>query len=104
MKSLVTKLKDVFLDILAFSAELLGSLPTKRGDNLFREGDGNSDLIGIVVPVGQDVTKDDGKVRYSGVDWNARLHESCKVEIIKTNSMGKIIAVKENVLFISNDL
>ena len=102
MKSLVSKLKNVFLDILAFSAELLGSLPTKRGDNFLREGDGNSDLIGIVVPVSQNVTKTEGKVRYSGLDWNARLHNSCMVEIINTNAMGKIIAVKDNVLFISN--
>jgi hypothetical protein len=50
-------------------------------------------MIGLQVPVIDDITKKAGTVRYSGVNWNARLAEHVKVDAIKSNSICLIVAV-----------
>ena len=101
MKNILNKVIVFILDMLAFCVELLGWFPTKRGDRFLREGGGESDLIGVIVPVCQDVTKIKGKVRYSGIEWNARLVEASSLETISSGTKVEIVAVDGNVLIIS---
>ena len=101
MKNLLSRVANYISDVLAFFSELFGWLPTKRGDRFLREGGGDSDLIGVKAPVSQDITRVDGKVRYSGIDWSARLDRASPVEIIPIGIMVQIVAVDGNVLIVS---
>ncbi len=40
-------------------------------------------MIGLRVPVSVSIDADGGKVRYSGVDWNARLSDDAGVALIE---------------------
>lgn len=62
--------------------------------------DTSSDMIGQIVPVSEIVTLNGGKVRHSGIDWNARLSDSAKVETIDAGQRVKIVAVEGNVLIV----
>lgn len=67
--------------------------PLKKMQNSRSQTDNSSDMIGLQVPVIDDITKKTGTVRYSGVNWHARLAEHVKVDAIKSNSICLIVAV-----------
>jgi len=62
--------------------------------------DTSSDMIGQTVPVSEEVTTNGGKVRHSGINWNARLSESATVASRDVGQRVKIVAVDGNVLII----
>ncbi|QUM77123.1 NfeD family protein [Moritella sp. 24] len=62
--------------------------------------DTSSDMIGQTVPVSESVTVNGGKVRHSGINWNARLSDSAKIDMIDVGIRAKIVAVDGNVLII----
>ncbi|MDX2319715.1 MAG: NfeD family protein [Moritella sp.] len=62
--------------------------------------DTSSDMIGQTVPVSESVTINGGKVRHSGINWNARLSDTAKVDVIDVGIRAKIVAVDGNVLII----
>lgn len=47
--------------------------PLKRFQNHGGGPDTSSDMIGRTVPVSETITATNGKIRFSGIDWNARL-------------------------------
>jgi len=67
--------------------------PLKKMQNSRRKTDDSSDMIGLQVPACDDITKTTGSVRYSGVNWNARLAENVEVEVIANNSICTIVAI-----------
>ncbi|QFI38189.1 NfeD family protein [Moritella marina ATCC 15381] len=62
--------------------------------------DTSSDMIGQTVPVSEVITINGGKVRHSGINWNARLSESATVSSIAVDLRVKIVAVDGNVLIV----
>jgi len=62
--------------------------------------DTSSDMIGQTVPVSEAVTINGGKVRHSGINWNARLNESATVSSLDVGLRVKIVAVDGNVLIV----
>jgi len=62
--------------------------------------DTSSDMIGQTVPVSDVVTINGGKVRHSGINWNARLSESATVEALDIGLRVKIVAVDGNILIV----
>lgn len=62
--------------------------------------DTSSDMIGQTVPVSEAVTINGGKVRHSGINWNARLSESATVSSLDVGLRVKIVAVDGNVLIV----
>lgn len=74
--------------------------PLKRfqGNRLVQ--DTSSDMIGQTVPVSEVVTLNGGKVRHSGINWNARLSETATVELLDVGLRVKIVAVDGNILIV----
>lgn len=67
--------------------------PLKSMQNSRSKTDDSSDMIGLQVPVVDDVTNAEGSIRYSGLNWNARLADEVDVEVIETSSMCTIVAI-----------
>jgi len=67
--------------------------PLKKIQNSRSKTDNSSDMIGLQVPASDDITKISGSVRYSGVNWNARLAEDIDIEVIENKSACTIVAV-----------
>ncbi len=67
--------------------------PLKAMQNSRSKTDDSSDMIGLQVPVTEDITKEAGNIRYSGINWNARLAEDADVDVIENNRICTIVAV-----------
>ena len=74
--------------------------PLKKFQNTKTATDNSSDMIGLRVPASADITATDGSIRYSGINWNARLSESCNVEKIDDKSLCEIVAIKGNTMLV----
>jgi len=94
------ELEVLSVGLLTATSALLLWKPLKhfQGDKFVQ--DTSSDMIGQTVPVSEAVTINGGKVRHSGINWNARLSDTAKVEIIDAGVRAKIVAVDGNVLII----
>jgi len=67
--------------------------PLKAMQNSRSKTDDSSDMIGLQVPAFDNITKDAGSIRYSGINWNARLAEDADVDVIESNRICTIAAV-----------
>ncbi|KXO13380.1 putative activity regulator of membrane protease YbbK [Moritella sp. JT01] len=94
------ELEVLSVGLLTATSTLLLWKPLKhfQGDKFVP--DTSSDMIGQMVPVSEPVTINGGKVRHSGINWNARLSESAAVEIREVGLRVKIVAVDGTILII----
>lgn len=67
--------------------------PLKNIQNPKSKTDDSSDMIGLIVPVVDDITNIAGSIRYSGVNWQARLAEGIDVEVIISDNQCTIVGV-----------
>lgn len=74
--------------------------PLKNLQNSKSKTDTSSDMIGLKVPVSTDITETSGNIRYSGINWNARLAEDASVEVITTEQQCQIVAVSGNTMLV----
>ena len=74
--------------------------PLKNLQNSKSKTDTSSDMIGLKVPVSTDITETSGNIRYSGINWNARLAEDASVEVITTEQQCHIVAVSGNTMLV----
>ena len=74
--------------------------PLKSLQNSKDKTDNSSDMIGLQVPTSDDITNTSGSVRYSGVNWNARLAEDVDIEVIENNSSCTIVAVSGTTMLV----
>jgi membrane protein implicated in regulation of membrane protease activity len=74
--------------------------PLKNFQNSGGGADTSSDMIGKQVSVSSQITPIGGKIRYSGIDWNARLVTDCSVDSIEENVYCEIAAVDGNVMLV----
>lgn len=74
--------------------------PLKKMQNPSSETNKSSDLVGIEVPCVTAVTKSTGSVRYSGIDWPARLMQPSKVDEIEPGDLSKVCAIEGNILMV----
>lgn len=75
--------------------------PLKSLQNSKDKTDDSSDMIGLQVPASADITMTQGSIRYSGINWNARLVDNCSVEKISDQSMCIIVAISGNTMLVS---
>lgn len=81
---------------LGISTAILAAVlwqPLKKFQNSGGGPDSSSDMIGIKVPASTDISQSGGKIRYSGIDWNARMSEEAGVDTIAAESMCTIVGV-----------
>ena len=74
--------------------------PLKNFQNSGGGADTSSDMIGRQVSTSAEVTAGGGSIRFSGVDWSARLAKDCGVESMPLDSLCEIVAVDGNVMVV----
>ncbi|MEI6895785.1 MAG: NfeD family protein [Colwellia sp.] len=67
--------------------------PLKKLQNPSSKTDESSDMIGLTVPAVDEITATTGSIRYSGLNWPARLADDVDVGVIESQSMCIIAAV-----------
>jgi len=73
--------------------------PLKTFQNRGDGTDNSSDMIGLAVPSVTEITALEGAIKYSGINWKARLDKNHK-ENIAAGTMCKITAVKGNIMIV----
>lgn len=71
----------------------------KRFQNADGGRDTSSDMIGKLLPVTQLITRDQGKVAYSGIDWQARL-DAAYTEPVAVGTRALVVAVQGALLLV----
>ncbi|MEN0037966.1 MAG: NfeD family protein [Cellvibrio sp.] len=84
--------------LAALSAALLWK-PLKTFQNAGVGRDTSSDMIGKVLPVSQLITRDQGAVAYSGIDWQARL-DAAYTEPVAVGNRAHVVAVQGALLLV----
>ncbi|MCP3907894.1 MAG: NfeD family protein [Oceanicoccus sp.] len=74
--------------------------PLKNLQNNGGGPDTSSDMIGQNVASSSEITRHGGTIRYSGIDWNARLDAECSVDNIAEGERCLITAVDGNVMIV----
>lgn len=74
--------------------------PLKNFQNSGGGSDTSSDMIGRQVMTSHIVTINDGRIRFSGIDWNARLAPDCTVTSIHAGAACIISAVDGNIMIV----
>ncbi len=74
--------------------------PLKRLQNPDSKTDNSSDMVGLQVPVSVEVTTTSGNIRYSGINWNARLSTDAGVECISEGRQCEIVAISGNTMIV----
>lgn len=74
--------------------------PLKALQNSKEKTDNSSDMIGLQVIVSADITQKTGSVRYSGINWQARLADGVSVESISAESQCEIVAITGNIMLV----
>ncbi len=74
--------------------------PLKRLQNPDSKTDNSSDMVGLQVPVSVEVTTTSGNIRYSGINWNARLSTDAGVESISESNQCEIVAISGNTMIV----
>lgn len=74
--------------------------PLKRFQNTKSATDTSSDMIGLRVLASADITAISGSIRYSGINWNARLADNSNVEKINDKSQCQIVAISGNTMLV----
>ena len=88
------------LGLVSVLSSLLLWKPLKQLQGSGKVRDTSSDLIGRLVPVSQELTPISGKIRYSGIDWQARLDEQLGLERVEVGEQVRIVAVDGTVLIV----
>jgi inner membrane protein len=84
--------------LAALSAVLLWK-PLKKFQNAGGGRDTSSDMIGKILPVTKLITRNQGLVNYSGIDWQARLDPAYS-EAVDIGSRARVVAVEGALLLV----
>ncbi|WP_019029750.1 NfeD family protein [Colwellia piezophila] len=87
--------------VLSAVITLLLWKPLKKMQNSRSKTDDSSDMIGLQVLVSDDITKAGGSIRYSGINWQARLADDVEIEVIENNSQCTIVAVTGTTMLVA---
>jgi len=74
--------------------------PLKNFQNKGSGKDSSSDMIGLSVVSTSSISMKPGTVRYSGIDWPAKLAEDCGDITIEPEVTVQIVAITGNTLFV----
>ena len=74
--------------------------PLKSLQNSKEKTDNSSDMIGLQVLASTCITTTTGTIRYSGINWQARLADDIDVTEITEQSQCEIVAIKGNTMLV----
>jgi len=86
--------------IFSLTSALVLWKPLKRIQGSKHPRDNSSDMIGQTVLVSNEVTSIGGSIRYSGINWQAKLSKSTKLEKLEIDSTVEICAVEGTVMIV----
>jgi len=75
--------------------------PLKNFQNSGGGPDNSSDMIGLKVPASSSINQSSGKIRYSGIDWNARLSSDAGVDSIAAKQLCTIVSVEGTTMLVT---
>jgi hypothetical protein len=87
--------------LVSLGVALLGKGPLQRFQNADVAEDQSSDLIGRELTATHEVTKRDGRVHWSGVEWQARLAADAPVETLAPGARARVTRVENLVLVLT---
>ena len=94
MVSLIRTIFDYVLDVLAILFSWLFQHPTSRYSRRIDSPEDSFERVqGKLALVVEDVTSECGIVRYSGVNWKAKISDEESIETFKS---GEEVSIKEN--------
>lgn len=85
--------------LTAFVAAVLWK-PLKSLQNSKGKTDNSSDMVGLQVLVSTEVTTTAGSIRYSGINWQARLADEITETSISEHSLCEIVAITGNIMLV----
>ena len=91
----------LFVGLFSLFSALLLWKPLKQFQGTTTVTDNSSDMIGQTVPVSENVTANGGKIRHSGINWNARLADDSQVEQIEAGERALITGIDGNIIIIN---
>jgi membrane protein implicated in regulation of membrane protease activity len=74
--------------------------PLKSLQNSKEKTDNSSDMIGLQVLASSNITATTGTIRYSGINWQARLADDANVSVINEQSQCEIVAITGNTMLV----
>jgi len=74
--------------------------PLKQFQNTKSNTDNSSDMIGLKVPASSEINASSGTIRYSGINWQARLADEANVELISEKNLCQIVAITGNTMLV----
>jgi len=74
--------------------------PLKSLQNSKGKTDNSSDMVGLKVLVSADITATTGSIRYSGINWQARLADETNARTIAEQSQCEIVAITGNIMLV----
>jgi len=74
--------------------------PLKSLQNSKGKTDNSSDMVGLTVLANSEINVSSGTIRYSGIDWQARLAEEANGESISAESQCLIVAITGNIMLV----
>jgi membrane protein implicated in regulation of membrane protease activity len=74
--------------------------PLKKLQNTKSATDTSSDMIGLKIYASSNITATGGTIRYSGIDWQARLADDTITEFISDKSQCQIVAIMGNTMLV----
>jgi inner membrane protein len=75
--------------------------PLKNFQNSGGGSDTSSDMIGLNVPATTTINESSGKIRYSGIDWNARLSLDADIDAIAAEQLCTIVSVEGTTMLVT---
>lgn len=86
---------------LSVAIALLGKRPLERFQNADVQDDQSSDLIGRELTTTHEVTKQGGRLRWSGLDWDARLAADASVDSLGPGARARVMRVENLTLVLA---
>ena len=74
--------------------------PLKSLQNSKDKTDNSSDMVGLTVSASTEINVSSGTIRYSGIDWQARLAKEANGESISAESQCEIVAITGNTMLV----
>jgi inner membrane protein len=93
------ELEILFLGVFTVLIAVVLWKPLKKFQNTHIPENTSSDMIGRELPVTQTISRNQGSVSYSGVEWQARLDSSSN-ENIELGTYAKVVAVDGSLLIV----
>lgn len=89
----------LFVGVLSMASAVLLWKPLKKFQNAKEAPNTSSDMIGRQLPVTLAITHNEGRVAYSGIEWQARL-AAHQHETIPVSARAEVVAVDGSLLIV----